>query len=60
MLLIDHSHQTQVLFSLWNRFVVQLRTMNTQQLTLTTNTQGLMIEVDPLQSGLTSSRQLFF
>ena len=60
MLLINESHQFKILFGFRSRFVVKLRSMDSEDLALTAHAECFMITINPRHNFATSSRQLFF
>ena len=60
VLLVDHTHDLQVFLGLWNWFVVEIRSVQTEQPTLLTNAKLRVLPIDPLAFLRDRSRPLFF
>ena len=60
VLLVDHSHQSQVEIAVRHRLVIQRTARQTQQIALLTNTQGGMRPINPLPPLTQRALLLFF
>jgi hypothetical protein len=47
--LVDHTHDLQILLSLWNWLVVEIRSVQTEQPTLLTTAKLRVLPIDPLK-----------